>query len=107
MGFQMGLIKCQDCGAEVSTRAESCPKCGGPIGDTETKEAKVVVEATSKNLKGHIVQCIAFFFMGLFLAFFGLVVHEPKFISIGLIVTFIICPIYFIVTKIRIWWHHE
>lgn len=27
----MALIKCQDCGGDVSTRATSCPHCGAPI----------------------------------------------------------------------------
>ena len=25
------LVKCPDCGAEVSRRASACPKCGAPI----------------------------------------------------------------------------
>ena len=27
----MALIKCPECGAEVSDKAEACPKCGYPI----------------------------------------------------------------------------
>lgn len=27
----MALVKCKECGAEVSTKAASCPNCGGPI----------------------------------------------------------------------------
>ena len=27
----MGLIKCEDCGRDVSDRAAACPNCGGPI----------------------------------------------------------------------------
>ena len=27
----MGLIKCPECGNEVSDKAQSCPKCGAPI----------------------------------------------------------------------------
>lgn len=30
----MPLIECDDCGREVSTRAERCPHCGGPIGES-------------------------------------------------------------------------
>ncbi|MBI1214154.1 MAG: zinc ribbon domain-containing protein [Alphaproteobacteria bacterium] len=26
----MALIKCHDCGGEVSSTAEKCPKCGAP-----------------------------------------------------------------------------
>ena len=32
----MALIKCPDCGREVSDRAPACPHCGGPIGPTRT-----------------------------------------------------------------------
>ncbi len=27
----MGLIKCPDCGKDISTSAESCPNCGKPM----------------------------------------------------------------------------
>jgi predicted RNA-binding Zn-ribbon protein involved in translation (DUF1610 family) len=27
----MALIKCSDCGKEISTSAESCPNCGKPV----------------------------------------------------------------------------
>ena len=27
----MAMTKCKECGADVSTQAESCPKCGAPI----------------------------------------------------------------------------
>lgn len=27
----MALIECQDCCAQVSDRAQACPKCGGPM----------------------------------------------------------------------------
>lgn len=27
----MALIKCEDCGKEVSDKAASCPNCGAPI----------------------------------------------------------------------------
>lgn len=36
----MGLIICEDCGREVSTRLSACPHCGGPI-EVSTEEAPV------------------------------------------------------------------
>lgn len=27
----MGLIKCKDCGSEVSSSAKSCPRCGAKV----------------------------------------------------------------------------
>lgn len=35
----MALIKCEDCGRDVSDRAPSCPNCGGPISATSDKDA--------------------------------------------------------------------
>ena len=36
----MALIKCPECGREISSFAKSCPSCGCPIG--EIKASKVV-----------------------------------------------------------------
>lgn len=30
-GVDMALIKCPECGKEISDAAESCPNCGYPI----------------------------------------------------------------------------
>lgn len=37
----MALIKCDECGKEVSEKAASCPNCGNPISKKE--ESKVLV----------------------------------------------------------------
>ena len=29
----MGLIKCPECGNEISDKAQSCPKCGYPLSE--------------------------------------------------------------------------
>ena len=34
----MALIKCSECGKEVSSKAKSCPNCGYPISNIEEKE---------------------------------------------------------------------
>lgn len=39
----MALIKCPECGREVSDRAQACPQCGCPIAPA----APVVVQASS------------------------------------------------------------
>lgn len=33
----MALIKCPECGSEVSDRASACPRCGCPIAQVPTK----------------------------------------------------------------------
>ena len=44
----MALVKCRDCGSEISDRARSCPRCGGPTrdaprGSTNTSKAVLVL----------------------------------------------------------------
>lgn len=36
----MALIKCKECGNEVSTEANTCPKCGAPVKDKNAEFAK-------------------------------------------------------------------
>ena len=36
----MALIKCPECGKEVSSGAESCPNCGHPISKKGKKKKK-------------------------------------------------------------------
>lgn len=31
----MAIIKCKECGQEISSKAENCPKCGNPINEKE------------------------------------------------------------------------
>ena len=38
----MALIKCSECGKEVSSKAQSCPGCGNPIKPAPPPEVKVV-----------------------------------------------------------------
>lgn len=47
----MALIKCEDCGKEVSDQAKSCPNCGRPICVTQ-EESKLIVYGLSQMLIG-------------------------------------------------------
>lgn len=44
----MSLIECEDCGEEVSTKADACPNCGCPV-HLSTQSA----ESTSTNVRKH------------------------------------------------------
>ena len=44
----MALIKCPECGKEISDKAESCPHCGYPI--TENAEAENINILSKENL---------------------------------------------------------
>lgn len=46
----MALIKCSECGKEISDKAEACPACGNPL-QAQKIQKPVVIEQTSKNWK--------------------------------------------------------
>ena len=37
----MALIKCSECGTEVSDKAEKCPKCACPIAGIKKEESHI------------------------------------------------------------------
>jgi DNA-directed RNA polymerase subunit RPC12/RpoP len=99
----MALVKCPECGKEISTQAMSCPSCGYIINKTT-----VTIEATSKKWKA--------------LQFFG-----PLAMMLGIILPVIIASttgeigisgwyfslillgggfVAFLIGKIGAWWYH-
>ena len=42
-GVDMALIKCPECGKEISDAAESCPNCGYPIKGQQLKTVLFIV----------------------------------------------------------------
>ena len=47
----MALIKCGECGKEVSDKAASCPGCGAPIAEPSTREKNLGArEETPKEI---------------------------------------------------------
>lgn len=45
----MALIKCPECGKEISDRASSCPNCGCPISQTTQADSKYHVSSEGYN----------------------------------------------------------
>jgi ribosomal protein L37E len=62
----MALIKCKECGKEVSNKAESCPNCGFPIAEKKKKDAvqKVEVIRNKKASKKIIIGLIIILLLG-------------------------------------------
>lgn len=48
----MALIKCDECGNEVSDKASACPKCGNPI--VQVEEVKKETKVEQKVKKGKV-----------------------------------------------------
>ena len=67
----MALQKCDECGKDVSSKAQSCPNCGAPVSNEEVSHSEV--EQTKKG-----VGYIRYFFFGgiiglmIFMVLFGL-----------------------------------
>ena len=53
----MSLVKCPECGREVSTLATSCPHCGCPLGAQAARQPKVP-NSPQKKTNGHAVATI-------------------------------------------------
>ena len=52
--FVMALIKCPECGKEISDRAPSCVNCGCPI-QSQNAESKVVIKALKHPNESHVI----------------------------------------------------
>lgn len=51
----MALTKCNECGAEISSKAMACPKCGYPAGFKRTMKRAILLQV--------IVLLVVFAFM--------------------------------------------
>lgn len=95
----MALIKCPECGKEISDRAISCPACGRPIVQATP------IEITGKKWKRLQLLCALAILSGIIICGFGTtlegsgVLFFGAFLSIGGLVG------YFLV-KVAAWWHH-
>ena len=113
----MALIKCSECGRQVSDKAESCPQCGAPIASAlETEAAGIklrTIQQTSKRLKAHILISAVLFWGGLVWmivvmrsASSGGVPPSPV-VTMLAILMMVAGLVWYAVTKLRVWWHHK
>ena len=110
----MALIKCSECHHEVSDRAASCPKCGAPIANAvATGTSTVTTESTSKRMKKHQLIGVALLISGILTTCIGqraptvekMTSSDMTFAAIGLLL-FLAGITWYIVARIRSWWHH-
>jgi len=95
----MALVKCIECGTEVSDKAEKCPKCAYPISAKDNEVMTQVIEQTSKKLKKQLLIGVVVLVFGFIFLFSGFLIGAIVFLLLGLIVI--------IQTRISIWWHHQ
>ena len=81
----MALIKCSECGKEISDKANTCPSCGNPINSQSVvtdQNSRVEIVQTSKKWKktwlwgfllliGGWIMCIKSLGLGIFMMFIG------------------------------------
>jgi len=110
----MGLIKCYECGSQVSSAAAACPKCGAPVAQSGASVGAplMTTQLTSKGLKIQAVISAVIFWIALIWYIFALAIDEngikistTAFTFFGVLLIGSI--IWHLITKIRIWWHHK
>jgi predicted amidophosphoribosyltransferase len=98
----MALIKCPECGTQVSDKAEKCLKCAYPISDKNP----LTIEMTAKKLKLQKV-------FGIFITVIGLVIsiysynNKVDLILILGILLVLVGVSWYLAVKILIWWYHK
>ena len=110
----MSLIDCTECKKQVSDLATSCPSCGAPINVSYEKNSKEkhlhTIQGTHKRLKFHQAFSCMVFFIGIIWLFASNGHLDSSGKNLGSVYAIImICfgAIWYIITKIRIWWNHK
>ena len=97
----MALIKCPECGTEVSDKAEKCPKCAFPINESKNS-SNVKIEEVQFTKKKYKKSMFVAALMGI--VAFLLLFNEPTIpYGVGLLA---ITIIYSIIIRIRVFWSH-
>lgn len=106
----MAIIKCSECGNQVSSKATACPHCGAPVAaaavEAEHAGAPLTtVQETSKKLKLHIIIASVVFWAGVLWAIVEFQADESP--GFAWLVLVLIGLVWYIATRARIWWHHK
>jgi uncharacterized OB-fold protein len=106
----MALIKCPECGNQVSNTAATCPHCGAPVAAAaiEAKHAGApltTVQETSKKLKIQIIIASVFFWVGVVWIFVEIRDNKPA--TLVPVILVLLGMVWYLVTRFRVWWHHK
>lgn len=115
----MALIKCPDCGREVSDRASSCPQCASPLAAATVMNVPVMnvpavpsgapqvqtIERTGKRFKGlHVLGVLGVCF-GVFVLILGGAAHSSGATTLGGL-SFLGGLGAYLYARIGAWWSH-
>ena len=116
----MALIKCLECGKDISDKASACPHCGNPtttkgVQPIETVTRINTVEYTRKKWKGYILTGVIMLFVGALMFLINLMRAitastsgtQPNglLLLLGILLA-AIGFIIFLVGSIGAWWNH-
>jgi uncharacterized membrane protein YvbJ len=105
----MALIKCPECGTEVSDKAPQCPKCSYPISTIpagQKVEDVQTIQQTSKRFKKQIIIAVILLIGGIIVLAIGADGKRYGLAGVG-ILAIILGVVWYIIVRIRIWWHHK
>lgn len=97
----MALIKCLECGKEISDKANSCPFCGCP-------NSPILIEQTSKTWKLVMLFSWILMIVGWIMFLNGLGnggFHNPS-TDLGFLLGGV-GTLFAIISKIGAWWNHK
>ena len=97
----MALIRCPECGREISSRAKACPHCGFPMDDVvKPNEEPLTIEPLLERRKASIVASVFLFiflellFLGAFIFCVVLSIYKPDYFK-SFVVLFIVLMLIF------------
>ena len=97
----MALIRCPECGREISSRAKACPHCGFPMDDViKPNEEELVIEPILERKKSSIMASVFLFiflellFLGAFIFCVVLSIYKPDYFK-SFVVLFIVLMLIF------------
>ena len=108
----MALISCPECGREISSAAPACPGCGAPIATAQSMQTIGVpvttMQETSKRLKGHTVLASLMVGVGVLWGSASSPTSADHWLSsVGPTLMILGGLVWYLVTKVRVWWHHR
>ena len=97
----MALIRCPECGKQISSRAKACPHCGFPMEDViKPEEEPLTIEPLLERRKASIVASVFLFiflellFLGAFIFCVVLSIYKPDYFK-SFVVLFIVLMLIF------------